>query len=64
MKKIIIATLAATILSSTVTGLTVSKFEQRKAENLVNMEYVTDVKVTETGILLEFSDGTGYYWER
>ena len=30
----------------------------------VNMNDVVDFEATETGLMLHFSDGTGYWWER
>ena len=32
--------------------------------NYVNMNDVVDFEATETGLMLHFSDGTGYWWER
>ena len=32
--------------------------------NIIDMSEVVDYQATETGLLLEFSDGTGYYWEK
>lgn len=60
-KTIIITTLISSVISSILTGMTL---KYTKSENLVNMQDVTSVEVTETGILLNFKDGSGYYIER
>lgn len=33
-------------------------------DKFLNMETVTDFKVTGTGLMLYTQDGSGYYWER
>lgn len=30
----------------------------------INMNDVVDFEATDSGLMLHFSDGTGYYWER
>lgn len=30
----------------------------------INMNDVVDFEATDAGLMLHFSDGTGYYWER
>lgn len=49
-------------------ALTASAFLLGKSmpdkENYLNMETVTDLDATETGLMLYTSDGSGYYWER
>ena len=32
--------------------------------NYVNMNDVVDFEATDAGLMLHFSDGTGYWWER
>lgn len=38
--------------------------ETTQIENTVDMSKVTEFEATETGFLLHFEDGTGYYWEK
>lgn len=33
-------------------------------DDYINMNDVVDFEATETGLMLHFSDGTGYWWER
>ncbi len=37
--------------------------EVKEVKDLIDMAQVTNIEVTETGTLLTFLNGTGYYWE-
>lgn len=34
-----------------------------ETEHIIDMEQVIDFKVNDSGLMLYFNDGTGYYWE-
>lgn len=72
-KKIIITTLfVATTISAYLVGTTKAETEVQTIEkvvevipdNCINMNDVVDFEATDSGLLLHFSDGTGYWWEK
>lgn len=79
MKKTIITIISATLITSSIFALGMELNPAKEVateipvettasvvetESMIDMETVVDYEVTETGIMFNFADGTGYYFEK